>query len=92
MGETEQGEAERLSEVKSLSEELRAEIAGAEGRLHARLDQDYVRIREEIAKVHNDGRQLNAELHAYQRTIVQTGAGIAIFAIALAGLLLVIGS
>lgn len=75
-------------EMKNLGSELGGEIAGSESRLHARLDRDYVRIREEIANVHNDTRQMNAEMHAFQRTILQVGGGmIATLAVTLAGLL-----
>jgi hypothetical protein len=75
-------------EIKTLGKELRGEIAGSESRLHARLDRDYIRIREEIAKVHNDTHQMNAEMHAFQRTILQVGGGmIATLVVTLAGLL-----
>jgi hypothetical protein len=73
-----EGEIKELRmEIKAQGKELRREMAGVEGRLRAQASEHYVKVREEFASLHNDNRQLNAEVHALQRTIVQiAGAGV----------------
>lgn len=72
------GEIKELrAEIKAQGRELRGEMAGVEARLRAQASEHYAKVREEIATLHNDNRQLNAEMHALQRTIVQIGAGTA---------------
>jgi hypothetical protein len=68
---------ELRTEIKAVGKELRGEIVGGETRLDARLTENYVRVREEIAKLHNDNQQIHAEMHALHRTIVQISAGAA---------------
>ena len=72
------GEIKELrGEIKGLGKELRGEMAGVEGRLRAQSSEQYLKTREEIARIHNDNQQMHAELHAFQRTIVQIAAGTA---------------
>lgn len=84
------GEVKELrGEIKEQGKELRGEMAGIEGRLRAQASEHYVKVREEFASLHNDNRQLNAEMHALQRTIVQiTGAGVITLIATVAGVLI----
>lgn len=80
---------ELRGEIKEQGKEFRGELAGVEARLRAQASEHYVKTREELARIHNDNQQMHAELHAFQRAIVQVGGGmVASLIVALVGLLI----